>query len=81
MNLFQRLQNWWHARQRAIDMEILWPACCAQAFDLDSAKMAFAMHAYNDPAWTHLGDKGIFMIIDSLQCPKGSFGGGSGAKA
>jgi len=80
MNLFERLTNWWHARQRAIDMEILWPECCRQASDLDSAKAAFAMHAFNDPAWQHLGDKGIFMIIDSLQCPKGSFAGGSGAK-
>lgn len=73
MSLFGRVVDWWHARQRALDIELLWPVCCEQAADLDSAKTAFAVHAFNDPAWLHLSRKQIFMIIDSLQCPEGSF--------
>jgi hypothetical protein len=70
MRLFSWLVDRWRARQRALDMQILWPLCCKHAPDLATAKMAFAVHAFADPAWLHLGNKGIFMIIDSLECPK-----------
>jgi hypothetical protein len=75
MKIFEMLTNWWYRRSRKFDMDLLWPECCRQASDLDSAKAAFGYHAFNDPAWLHLGNKGIFMIIDSLQCPEGSFAG------
>jgi hypothetical protein len=49
------LLHWWWARQRRIDIEMLWPACKAAAIsngsDLQHAKAAFAFHAYHDPAW------------------------------
>jgi hypothetical protein len=61
------IRNWWYARQRRIDLRILWPACISQAPNLDDAKAAFAVHAYNDPAWIWLGEDEIYRIIDSLQ--------------
>ncbi len=60
------LINWWHGRQRSIDLDILWPICCEQACDLDHAKMAFAVHAFHDPAWLALGD-GLHAAIDGLE--------------
>jgi hypothetical protein len=62
-----RILDWWHARQRAFDLKILWPTCCAEAHDLDHAKMAFAVHAFNDPAWLCLGDDEIKRRIDELE--------------
>jgi hypothetical protein len=52
-------------------MEILWPQCCALAQDLDHAKMAFAVHAYSDTAWTCLGDDALYKFIDQLECQEG----------
>lgn len=60
------LMEWWHSRQRAIDMDVLWPTCVAQARDLDHAKAAFALHAFNDPAWLCLGEDAIKRAIDDL---------------
>jgi hypothetical protein len=57
----------WHAHRRAIDMDILWPACLAHAEDLDHAKAAFAVHAYNDGAWLSLGEDGLRSAIDALR--------------
>lgn len=45
----------WRKRQRAIDLDVLWPACKQEAPDLDHAKAAFAVHAFHDPAWLALG--------------------------
>jgi hypothetical protein len=56
----------WHARQRQIDLEILWPSCRDQAPDLDVAKAAFAMHAFHDNAWLVLGEDEIYRIIEGL---------------
>ena len=61
------LQGLWHARQRKIDMDVLWPSCIAQARDLDHAKAAFAVHAFNDPAWMFLGRDAVHSFIDDLQ--------------
>lgn len=58
--------NWWNARRRAIDLDILWPICKEQAADLDHAKEAFAFHAFNDDAWTCLGHDGIVSAINKL---------------
>lgn len=60
------LIEWWRQRQRATDLAILWPTCKEQARDLDHAKMAFAMHAFHDPAWLCLGDEEIKQRIDRL---------------
>jgi hypothetical protein len=62
------IRSWWHARQRAIDMEILWPECLAHAEgSLYLAKTAFAMHCHNDPAWQVLGREWINEFIDKLE--------------
>jgi hypothetical protein len=62
----------WHARQRAIDLDILWPACCEHATDLDHAKAAFARHAFHDPAWMCLGPDEIYQRIDRLERVSGT---------
>lgn len=56
----------WHARQRAIDLRILWPACKDNARDLDHARAAFAYHAFHDRAWLELGDDEIARRINAL---------------
>lgn len=70
MNVFRLIANWWRNRQRSIDLQILWPICCEQAADLDHAKMVFAVHAFNDPAWLSLGNDGIKSFIDNLEAPQ-----------
>jgi hypothetical protein len=60
------LLNWWHARQRKIDLQILWPECVKHGRDLDQAKAAFAYHAFNDRAWLCLGEDEIKRRIDAL---------------
>jgi hypothetical protein len=67
MGLVALIRMWWQRRQRAIDLDILWPICCANAPDLDHAKAAFAVHAVNDPAWLALGDDEMMDIIDRLE--------------
>jgi hypothetical protein len=57
----------WRARQRAIDLKILWPICKQGAPDLDHAKAAFAYHAFSDPAWLCLGEEAIVEAIDKLE--------------
>jgi hypothetical protein len=63
------LLGFWYAQQRAFDLKFLWPACCEQAPTLDEAKMVFAIHAYNDPAWLWLENK-LYETIDKLEPPK-----------
>ena len=62
--------NWiyklWYARLRSIDLKILWPICKQKAEDLDHAKAAFAVHAFNDKAWKFLGRDEIVRRIGSL---------------
>lgn len=63
--------NWladiWHARQRSVDLDVLWPTCKAQAPDMYTAKLVFSMHAFQDEAWTCLGEAEIRRRIDELQ--------------
>lgn len=60
------LRGWWNRRRRKIDLEILWPQCRKLAQDLDHAKAAFAMHAFNDDAWSDLTEDEIVTIIGDL---------------
>jgi hypothetical protein len=60
------LFSWWHERRRWIDLNILWPSYRAIAPDLNHAKAAFAVHAFNDAAWLVLGEAEIERIIDGL---------------
>jgi hypothetical protein len=61
----------WYRRQRATDLRFLWPACRDTALEkgqpLDSARAAFAYHAYHDRAWLMLGDAEIARRIDALE--------------
>jgi hypothetical protein len=75
------LMSLWRAQQRRIDLEILWPTCKREAANveryggewladidaLEAAKVAFAVHAFNDPAWLCLGDEMIIATIDNLR--------------
>lgn len=63
---FLLLFNYNHQR-RMIDLDILWPACKANAPDMDHAKAAFAVHAFNDEAWKSLGHDEIVRRIDALE--------------
>jgi hypothetical protein len=56
----------WHARQREIDVAILWPACLRASETVGEAMEIFAVHAYNDPAWLCLGHEGIGEAISML---------------
>ncbi len=61
--MFQHLINLWREwcweRQRAIDLDVLWPIIKERARgDLAMAHEAFFMHAFNDPAWVvYYGEK------------------------
>lgn len=62
------VRKWWNARQRRIDMDMLWPICLRGASDLDHAKAAFAYHCFNDPAWTNdFTHDEIVAFIDRLE--------------
>lgn len=61
------LLGWWYARNRETDLQILWPACLAGAPDIDHAKAAFAVHAFNDDAWMVLGEAEVYRRIDALK--------------
>lgn len=65
--MFTWLLSWWQARQRAIDLDVLWPACRANATDLDHARAAFAYHAFHDSPWLALGHDEIVRRIDELR--------------
>lgn len=67
MGIFALIRMWWQRRLRRIDLDLLWPVCCAQAPDLDTAKAAFAVHAFNDPAWLALGEEEVIRFIDKLE--------------
>jgi hypothetical protein len=65
--------RWWHARMRNIDLVILWPTCKRMAMEyhptdaMDYARAAFAVHAFNDPAWLALGQDELMAAIDELR--------------
>jgi len=71
--MFKWLLSKWRARQRQIDIMILWPRCKQQAIEmgkeppLDWAKVAFMVHAKMDPAWVdEFSEDEIEDIIDGL---------------
>jgi hypothetical protein len=56
-----------HRYRRKLDIEILWPRCREHAPSLYQARLAFTVHAFNDPAWLCLGKTEIAKIIDRLE--------------
>jgi hypothetical protein len=67
MGIYWLIVEWWRARQRNIDLEVLWPICKTGANDIEHAKAAFAYHACSDPAWQTLGEAEILRRIDALE--------------
>jgi hypothetical protein len=68
MSVSRWLRNLWWARQRAVDMAVLWPVCKEEAPTLEYAKAAFAVHAFRDPAWIrYYGEDGLRVYIDALR--------------
>lgn len=74
MTLLILLLRWWRARQRAIDLQLLWPVCKREALArfgeaeaLDYAKAAFAVHAFHDEAWMCLGEEKVIETIEELR--------------
>lgn len=61
------LIKWWHRRQRAIDLAILWPTIRDRASDLNTARLAFAYHAIRDHAWHDFSVDEIVAIVDKLE--------------
>ncbi len=64
--LFAPLRRWHYARQRKIDLEILWPILKSKAPDLLQAKFAFSWHCHQDPAWQSLGEDKIDRQLNEL---------------
>jgi hypothetical protein len=62
----KRLILWWFARQRRLDLEVLWPSIQQEAPDLETARAMFAIHAYRDPAWLVLSDEELFAAMEGL---------------
>jgi hypothetical protein len=68
MNLWRKLREFWWARQRATDLMILWPQCKKLADNMHHARAAFAVHAFNDPAWVEFyGETRLKQVIGELQ--------------
>lgn len=65
--MIKLIQRWWWSRQRAVDLQVLWPACKEMAPDLDHAKAAFMLHAINDPAWARHYGEDLWQVVDALQ--------------
>lgn len=67
MALLPAVRSWWWARQRAIDLRVLWPECKRIAPTIEHARAGFAHHAFNDPAWReHYGERGLQEFISRL---------------
>lgn len=64
---FRAIREWWDARRRRIDMDILWPLCLEGAGNLEHAKAAFLTHCLADPAWQSLGANATIEFVDSLE--------------
>lgn len=61
------LLGWWWARQRKIDVQVLWPACKHNAPTLELAQQAFMMHAMQCPCWVrHYGGR-LWQVVSRFQ--------------
>ena len=66
--LFRLIARMWRAHQRMTDLEILWPSIRAQAPYVEAARAAFAVHAFQDEAWTQdFSQDQIVRIIEGLE--------------
>ena len=71
MALWALIVGWWRRRQRAIDMDVLWPACFDMAGgDLVRARAAFSVHVLSDRAWLELGEIEVMAFVEQLKAPE-----------
>ncbi len=61
------IRDWWWAKQREIDLDVLWPQCKAKADSLEAARSAFALHAFNTPAWIRHYKEELASVISKLE--------------
>lgn len=67
MNPFGWVMRLWRARQRRLDVELLWPVCIAEARGhRGGAERAFLMHMDIDPAYAGLSDNDKRQILNDL---------------
>ena len=70
MVILKWLLSHFDARRRRVDMEVLWPAFCENARSIHQARAGFAMHVFNDHAWTrHYSQDELKELISSLEHP------------
>jgi hypothetical protein len=63
-----KLRNWYWARCRAMDMDVLWPTCVAMSPDIDHARAVFMVHAMRDPAWIDFyGEQQLIEEVGKLE--------------
>jgi hypothetical protein len=60
------LLRWWYVVVRELDKRLLWPACRDFAEDIEQARGAFAIHAFQEPAWLVLGPAEVVRRIEAL---------------
>ncbi len=64
--MFKWIMEWWHKRQRRIDIDILWPICKNYASSIDKAREVFLFHTDLDPAWDDISLDERISIINKL---------------
>lgn len=62
--ILERLYGWWRDRQRAIDLDILWPSCKQHAHSLTDARIAFLKHMSMDPAWSGMTEEELERFVE-----------------
>lgn len=68
LGIIERVRNLWWARQRKIDLEVLWPACKEHTRNIAAARAAFAMHAFSDTCWIgYYGKQELMEVIGALK--------------
>lgn len=66
MAVWALIRGWWRARQRAIDITSLWPACLELTVNREDARALFGLHVLQDPAWLELGEEKLHDLLERL---------------
>ncbi len=68
-NILRSIQRHVDHRRRSFDLDVLWPACKeGSEGSIEHAKAAFAVHAFNDRAWTdYFSKEELKAFIDALE--------------
>lgn len=62
------LRNYFQARQRKVDVQILWPALKDAAVSLEEARIGFFLHATEDRCWTdHYTSEELLAFTETLK--------------